>query len=107
MCRKAHGSAYTTFAKVTKADFQFTAGSELVKRYQSSPEVQRSFCQNCGGKFTFEWTQAPGHLWIAAGTLDDDPGMTPEFHIFVGSKAEWFEINDQLPQHEGYPPATD
>lgn len=107
MCRKAHGSAYTTFAKVMKADFQFTAGSKLVKHFQSSPEVQRSFCQNCGGKFTFEWALAQNYLWIAAGTFDNDPGMKPEFHIFVSSKAEWFEINDQLPQHEGYPPATD
>ena len=104
MCRKAHGSAYTTFAKVTKSDFQFTAGAEHVSRYRSSPEVQRSFCKNCGGKFTFEWDQAPEYLWLAAGTFDDDPGLKPKFHIFVDSKADWYTINDDLPRYAGYPP---
>lgn len=26
----------------------------------------------------------------------------PTEHIFVGSKASWFEITDDLPQHEEY-----
>ena len=36
---------------------------------------------------------------IALGVLDDDPGVRPERHTFVGSKAPWFEITDDLPQH--------
>jgi hypothetical protein len=31
--------------------------------------------------------------------------VQPESHIFVGSKAPWFDITDDLPQYEGYPPA--
>jgi hypothetical protein len=40
------------------------------------------------------------------GTLDDDPGIRPTFHVFVGSKAPWFEITDQLLQFDGFPPAS-
>lgn len=40
---------------------------------------------------------------IPMGGLDDDPGMRPQPHIFVGSKAPWFEIADDLPQHVEYP----
>jgi len=40
------------------------------------------------------------------GTLDDDPRIRPTFHVFVGSKAPWFEITDQLPQFDTFPPAT-
>ena len=36
---------------------------------------------------------------IALGGLDDDPGVRPERHFFVASKAPWFEITDDLPQH--------
>lgn len=32
------------------------------------------------------------------GSLDDDPVMHPLSHIFVASKAPWFEITDDLPQ---------
>jgi hypothetical protein len=41
---------------------------------------------------------------VALATLDDDLGVRPGFHIFVGSKAPWFEITDGLPQYQDYPP---
>jgi hypothetical protein len=37
------------------------------------------------------------------GVLVDDPGIRPSFHVFVGSKAPWFEITDELPQFRGLP----
>lgn len=104
MCRKAHGGAYTTWLKIARADFRFTQGTEHVVTYQSSAEARRSFCRECGGRFLFDWARSGEHLWLAAGTLDDDPDMRPAFHIFVGSKAEWFRIEDGLPQYETYPP---
>jgi hypothetical protein len=33
------------------------------------------------------------------GTLVDDPSIRPTAHIFVGSKASWFAITDDLPQY--------
>jgi hypothetical protein len=31
------------------------------------------------------------------------PNLPPSKHIFVGSKAPWFEITDELPQFDEYP----
>ena len=42
---------------------------------------------------------------IPMGSLDDDPGIRPERHIFAASRAPWFEIADRLPQHDEYPPS--
>jgi hypothetical protein len=42
---------------------------------------------------------------VPMGSLDDDPGMRPQFRIFVGSKAPWFDIADDLPQHADAAPA--
>jgi hypothetical protein len=50
------------------------------------------------------WDGDPASYGLALGTLDDDPGVRPERHVFVGSKAPWFEITDALPQHEGFAP---
>jgi hypothetical protein len=36
---------------------------------------------------------------VPLGTLEDTPSIRPTAHIFVGSKAPWFEITDDLPQH--------
>jgi hypothetical protein len=36
----------------------------------------------------------PDRSW----TLDDDPGLRPQRHIFVDFKAAWFDITDGLPR---------
>ena len=42
-----------------------------------------------------------GEVGIAAGTLDDDPGIRPERHIFVASKAPWYTLpEDGLPKRD-------
>jgi len=37
------------------------------------------------------------------GTLVDAPSIRPDKHIFVGSKASWHDITDDLPQYEAFP----
>jgi hypothetical protein len=37
---------------------------------------------------------------IPYGTLIDEPALRPTAHIFVGSKASWHAILDDLPQHD-------
>jgi hypothetical protein len=39
---------------------------------------------------------------VALGSLVDSPTIRPREHIFVGSKAPWFEITDNLPQFDEY-----
>jgi hypothetical protein len=39
---------------------------------------------------------------ITLGTLVDAPSIRPSAHIFVGSKAPWYTITDNLPQHEEF-----
>ena len=104
MCRKAHGAAFGTYAQARKADLRLVQGGELVAAYESSPGIRRTFCVRCGS--TLQWINAarPDIEDIALGILDDDPGVRPDCHIFVGSKASWHEIGDALPRHpEGQP----
>jgi hypothetical protein len=35
---------------------------------------------------------------VPAGTLEDDPGVRPQRHIFVDFEAPWFQITDALDQ---------
>lgn len=39
------------------------------------------------------------------GILDNAPTHKPNFHIFVASKAPWFDINDDLKQFNKGPVA--
>jgi len=105
MCRKAHGAAFATWGIVDPGQFRWTSGEEFVQRYESSPGTQRCFCGRCGSPLVSTHSGAVGE--VAAGTFDDDPGMRPREHIFVGSKAPWFEITDALPQFEQWPPGME
>lgn len=103
ICRKLSGAAFATYAHVAKSKFRWVSGEDLITRYESTPGSTRGFCRVCG-------SQAPGQapylptISIAAGLLDDDPGVKPIVHVFAGSKALWWDIADDLPQHEKWMP---
>ena len=67
--------------------------------YAISDGARRGFCQNCGASLFWE---ALGQAWIGiiVGTLDDTSGMKTLGHIFVSEKADYYQINDGLPQFE-------
>ncbi len=105
-CRKATGSAFRTRAAVRSADFRWTRGEALVTRYESSPGNQRSFCSRCGSTLGSFFPERPDEIGLPLGTLDDDPGLRPGAHVFVGSRAPWYEINDDRPRFETLPPGN-
>jgi hypothetical protein len=98
MCRKAHGSAFGTFAEVKPGSFSWQTGEGNVGRYQSSEEGVRCFCKICGSPLGAMSGDSIG--WVALGTVDGDPGVRSQANIFVNSKAPWFEILDKLPQFD-------
>ena len=104
MCRKAHGAAFSTFARLTSAAFRVTAGGGRVRAYRSSSRIERTFCDICGARLTVRFDGMPDTVWVSLATFDDDPGVRPGVHTFVGSKAPWTEISDALPQFPEYGP---
>lgn len=105
MCRKSHGAAFVTWAFVHPDQFQWTAGEEFVERYESSPGKERCFCRKCGSPLVL--VDSGKISEVVLGTVDGDPGVRPGEHIFVGSKAPWYEITDALPQFETWPPGME
>lgn len=103
-CRKAHASAFSSVAAVQMNDFKFTSGEKLIKSYASSPDKIRCFCSNCGSHI-YAHRDGQKHYIFRLGTLDDDPKVTPEKHIWVGLKAPWYDIENDctLPQFEAWP----
>jgi len=98
MCRKATGAAFRTRAAVPSAAFHWRAGESLLARFESSPGEERTFCRVCGSTLVTLFRDRPDEIGLALGTLDADPGVRPWAHVFVGSKAPWYEIEDDLPR---------
>jgi hypothetical protein len=105
-CRKAHGSAFSTAVFGPADGFRFTRGEACVARYASTPDNPRSFCARCGSVVPSgqAWN---GLIGVPAGPLDDDPGVRPIAHIFVRSKAPWYDISDAVARYDAYPPGVD
>ena len=104
-CRRASGSAFAANAGVAKAHFKLVAGQAALRAYESSPRKLRWFCSRCGSPVYNLTPHQPNAVRVRLGTVDGDPGIRPDCHIFVGSKAPWDEIRDALPQHDTVPNA--
>lgn len=96
-CRRANGSAFAANAPVRTRYFEITEGSELLSEYESSPGKFRAFCSRCGSPMYSRRDDTPESRNIRLGSLEQDPGRRPAAHVWVGSKAPWFEIVDSLP----------
>lgn len=103
-CRRLHGAAYVSFGGVARSDFHYLSGEQYLATYASSPGHARVFCKNCGSNILTELDSEPASLYLAMGTMDGNPALPPGYHIYVGSRAPWHEITDELPRYETEPP---
>jgi hypothetical protein len=103
MCRKHHGAAFGTYVSAPIAGFRWISGEDALLNYQSSSQGERSSCSVCGSAVP-QMLASHGLALLPAGPLEGDLGITPQAHMFVGSKAPWYTITDELPQHDEYPP---
>ena len=104
-CRRWHGSAYRTRAAVETKNFKWTSGEEYVKEYLREGEAtSKTYCDICGSSLISRIVNDPEYIGLPIGGLEQDPGNRPVAHIFVGSKAPWYEITDDLPQYAEWPP---
>ena len=103
-CRKARAAAHNTNGFAAIDDVEYVRGADQLVSYQV-PDARfftQTFCRTCGSGLPRLDTER-GVAVIPFGSLDDDPGRGADDHIFVGSKASWFEITDDLPQFAEVP----
>ena len=103
-CRKARAAAHTTNGFTEVDGVVFLRGEDQLKTYKlpSARYFTQVFCTRCGSGMP-RLDPSRGIAIIPLGSLDDDPGRGADDHIFVGSKASWYEITDDLPRFEGAP----
>ncbi len=107
MCRKVHGAAFATYARLARSRFRLVAGADALQNYRSSEGVTREFCGHCGAQLFWSRDEYPNAFSVSLGTVDGDPGGRPEAHIYAADCAPWFEITDALPRFDGDVPTDD
>ena len=99
-CRAATGSAFKPFAGIEREKLEITHGDDRIVVFGDENDNDTR-CAECGC-FLYSVVRDGAVVHVAMGSLRDTPSIRPTHHIFVGSKAEWDEITDGLPQYEEY-----
>jgi len=106
-CRKAQGSAFATNGIVKEQDFRLVAGEQTLTAYEWPPGKTRHFCSVCGSPIISKSDARPDQVRVRIGTIESDIAERPMAHIFVTSKANWEELDDDLPRYESHEPGRD
>jgi hypothetical protein len=99
-CRRATGSAFKPFAGIERGKLEVTDGADGLLLV-GEEDANDTRCAACGS-LLFSVVRDGAYVHVALGSLVDAPSIRPTSHIFVGSKAPWYEIADDLPQFEEY-----
>jgi len=99
-CRASTGSAFKAFAGIERDKLEIIDGADTLLVW-GEDDANHTRCAICGS-LLYSVVRDGAYVHVAMGSLADDPTIRPTEHIFVGSKAPWFEITDDLPQAEEY-----
>jgi hypothetical protein len=95
-CRRTTGAAFKPFAGIERDKLRVVQGETNLMTFGDGPG-RDIHCDTCGS-LLYSIVRAGAFVHVSLGTLVDDPSIRPSAHIFVGSKAPWFAITDDLPQ---------
>ena len=96
-CRRATGAAFKPFAGIEREKLRITRGVHHLLIY-GGESAHDAHCSRCGS-FLYSLVREATFVHVTLGTLVDSPSIEPSAHIFVASKAPWYTITDDLPQH--------
>jgi hypothetical protein len=96
-CRRQTGAPAVVWAGFRLGDVTFEGAP---KRRQSSAQVVRSFCAECGTPMTYEHDELAGEIYVHAGLFDEADRLVPDRAAYVTSKLFWMHLEDGLTKFE-------
>ncbi len=97
------GAAFLPVGRIDRAELKVTKGEESLLVEGDPDSTYEVRCSKCFS--LLYWTSRDEYFGVPYGTLIDEPTVKPTYHQFVGSKAPWYEILDDLPQYDTRPAA--
>lgn len=105
-CRRSSGTGHATNLVADPDQLRWLAGESLITRFDlpGARSFGKWFCSQCGCPLP-RVTRNGKLVVVPAGSLEDEPEMTPTDHIFWASRARWGCPHGGLPVHDDYPQA--
>jgi len=102
-CQKVSGSAHVSNLFTKANNIEWLKGESLVKRYDvPGRTISHAFCECCGSSLPY--TSGGGrYLIVPAGSLDEQPDIKPDDHIFWHERASWYDELGDTKKFNGFP----
>jgi len=104
LCRKNSGTAYATNGFVQAESFKIAKGENLLTKFSFKPGRNRYFCSKCGSPVYSANEQDPSRYRVRLGIFDSNIIEKPMSHNFVSSKANWEDLDANLPRYDTFEP---
>jgi len=102
-CRKITGSAHCANLFSISGKLTWLSGEDKLHLYRHpDTNFARNFCSICSSTMPI-YVAARDLVVLPAGCLDSDVELTPQAHIFTGSKSNWDAILNDTPTFEKMP----
>ncbi len=98
-CRRWTGSPFSASGGVPTVDFKLVKGEDNLTCYKKGEHTLAYFCKSCSSMIYGD-VQNYQMTFVLLGTLNESPSLKPQWHIYTGSKVDWYQITDSLPQYE-------
>lgn len=105
LCRKNSGTAYATNGFINIDEFDVLDPSNKLGYFELNEGKKRHFCTVCASPIFSSNPNNPDKLRIRLGILDSNITERPISRNFVSSKANWDNLDDELPRYEGFEPS--
>ena len=101
-CRMRTGSAFAAIGGASIDKLQITTGNKHLLIEGECSDGYGARCSRCYA-FLFAAVRSRQYVHVSLGVLAGTPSRLPDHHIYVASKAPWYEITDGLPQYDELP----
>lgn len=89
-CQKRTGSAFSVQGRVAQEHFELLSGADLLHTFVPNPDSRpKVFCSRCGSSLFSGDPLVDQEVSIRFGSLDGDPGIVPEAHVYPTSAPVW------------------
>lgn len=94
MCQKQFGGLFAALVTAPDEATEWTRGAPSY--FQSSVNIERGFCRDCGTPLTY---RHPGGLEIAIGAFDARDDLAPQIQVNHAARLPWVETIFDQPVH--------
>jgi hypothetical protein len=103
-CRRWTGAPFSATGGVKDNELILTEGESCLTSFKKGKNSISYFCNKCS---SLVYGDVPEYKmkFVMLGTLSESPSLKPQWHIYTGSKLDWYQIYDDLPQYTGAPNA--